>query len=100
MKKFITYVKLKEADQLGGNSCSLDHTETKELLGVLWDRYQPELKEFIVNLADQNDDQDLRELVKKMNNSGKDMAIIKKDAQEVVPFTADRGGEGGLEKDD
>jgi hypothetical protein len=97
MKTFKDYVGIKEADQMGlpsdGNTAPLDNAEIKELIGMVWDRYGTELKDFIKELADRNSDDDLKDLVKKLNNSGRDMPRFNKDRdkQEIVPFAADRG---------
>jgi hypothetical protein len=98
-KTFLRYVQMREgvavstagADQLGG----IEATEVKELLRLVWDRYKPELKDFISDLGSQNDDQDLQDLLKKLDGSGKDMSGFGKDMDkdEVVPAFADSGGD-------
>lgn len=98
-KTFLRYVQMREGVAVstagGSNFDSLESTEVKELLRVVWDRYKGELKEFFNDLAERNDDEELRELLKKIGGSGQDMDHFKKDLDkdEIRPSLADTGGD-------
>lgn len=78
-----------------GHLNPIDREEVKELFRIAFDRYKKELTDFLRELARQNEDEQLSELVKRLGDSGRDMTRFRKgsDKPEVVPFTADSGSD-------
>jgi hypothetical protein len=108
MKSFFQYVQLREDDfdEKGTDSPAIEPLEKDEaasLFKIIWSRYKDSVRDFLERLAEDNDDIELKELIKKLDGSGNDLPNINQDQEdlrpEVVPPEADRGaGEGGGEE--
>ncbi len=94
MKTFKKYINLREglADEAGDPA---DAQNVQELFKTVWNRYRDSLMEFLKGLAEENDDDDLKALVNRLEGGGKDLPTISRAEDdmrpEVVPPTSDRG---------
>jgi len=94
MQSFHEFLRTIREDETGHLN-PLDREEVKELFRVVFDRYKKELTDFLRELAQKNEDDQLSELVKRLGESGRDMPKFRKDSDrpEIVPFTADSGSD-------
>jgi hypothetical protein len=94
MKSFKKYIKIREG--LGDEAGDPAETQNvQELFKTVWNRYRDSLMEFLSGLAEENEDEDLKALVNRLEGGGKDLPTISKAEDdmrpEVVPPTSDRG---------
>ena len=81
----------------------IDREEVKELFRIAFERYKKEITDFLKDLAETNSDDQLSELVKRLDGSGHDMPKFSREKMEIMPNSADGGhddnnpfgGEGG-----
>jgi hypothetical protein len=102
MKSFKKYINLREALTAGvtDDPGSPDSQDVQEMFKTVWNRYRDSLLDFVKGLSEDNEDDDLKALINKLNGGGSDLPSVSKAGEdgrdEVVPSNADRGtGEGG-----
>jgi hypothetical protein len=94
MKSFKKYIKIREglADEAGD---PVESQNVQELFKTVWNRYRDSLMDFLEGLANENEDEDLKALINRLQGGGRDLPTVSSaedDARdEVMPASADRG---------
>ena len=101
MKTFQKYLNLREALTAGvtDDPGSPDSQDVQEMFKTVWNRYRDSLLDFVKGLSEDNEDDDLKALINKLNGGGSDLPSVSKAGEdgrdEVVPPNSDRGGGEG-----
>jgi len=93
MRSFEKYIRIREglADEAGDPA---EAQNVQELFKTVWNRYRDSLMDFLKGLAEENDDEDLKSLINRLEGGGKDLPLAKAaddNFDDVVPPNADKG---------
>jgi hypothetical protein len=93
MKKFKDYINFREELSDDGPQNPFQDQETMDLVKIVFERYPEEIKTFLEGLSGQQDDHDLKELLKKIGGHGQNISIHnhkrKDNRPEVMPPESD-----------